>query len=328
MVGPSSTRPLLPLPSLLRLSVSSPQMPFLTLDLAPLLAANLAACACALVGNFLVLRRQALMGDAIAHAVLPGIAAAYILTGSRDPIPMLLGAAVAGLTTVGLTTLIRTLGKVERGAAMGVAFTTLFALGVILIERIPSTIDLDADCVLHGNLEALLWFPPEHLSLASLTTLPRQVHTLAAVFTLTIAFTLIFYKELRLTSFDPALAAALGFRPGLINTLLMTVTAAAVVASFEAVGSILVIAMLIGPPATARLLTSRLRTQILLSLAIAPATATGGYLAATRLPPLFDPTLTLNAAGMIAALSGLTVLAAACTAQLRNRVRTDADTPG
>jgi manganese/zinc/iron transport system permease protein len=294
-------------------------MTFLTLDLAPLFAAALAACACALVGNFLVLRRQALMGDAIAHAVLPGIAAAYILTASRAPIPMLLGAAAAGLATVALTSLIQSLGKVDRGAAMGVAFTTLFALGVILIERLPPTIDLDADCVLHGNLEALLWFPPENLTLASLATLPRQVHTLAAVMALTIAFTLIFYKELRLTSFDPALAGALGFRPGLINILLMTVAAAAVVASFEAVGSILVIAMLICPPAAARMLTNKLGTQILLSQLFAIATAVTGYFAATRLPTLFVPDLTLNAAGMIATVSGLLVLAAACTARLRNR---------
>lgn len=302
-------------------------MTFLTLDLAPLLAATLAACACALVGNFLVLRRQALMGDAIAHAVLPGIAAAYILTSSREPLPMLLGAAAAGLATVGLTALIQSLGKVDRGAAMGVAFTTLFALGVILIERVPPTIDLDADCVLHGNLEALLWFPPDRITLSSLATLPRQVHTLAAVMAMGVVFTLVFYKELRLTSFDPALAGALGFRPGLMNTLLMTVAATAVVASFEAVGSILVIAMLICPPAAARMLTNRLGTQILLSQAIALLTAVTGYFAATRLPALFDPTLTLNAAGMIATVSGVFVLAAACTARLRNRRRTDPATP-
>lgn len=302
-------------------------MTFLTLDLAPLLAATLAACACALVGNFLVLRRQALMGDAIAHAVLPGIAAAYILTASREPLPMLLGAAGAGLATVGLTALIQSLGKVDRGAAMGVAFTTLFALGVILIERVPPTIDLDADCVLHGNLEALLWFPPDRITLSSLATLPRQVHTLAAVMAMGVVFTLVFYKELRLTSFDPALAGALGFRPGLMNTLLMTVAAAAVVASFEAVGSILVIAMLICPPAAARMLTNRLGTQILLSQIIALLTAVTGYFTATRLPALFDPTLTLNAAGMIATVSGLFVLAAAITARLRNRRRTDPTTP-
>lgn len=281
---------------------------FLILDLAPLLASVLAACACALVGNFLVLRRQALMGDAIAHAVLPGIAAAYIITRSREPLPILLGAAGAGLVTVALVAIIRALGKVERGASMGVAFTTLFALGVVMIEHIPPTIDLDADCVLHGNLEALLWFPPEHLSLSALATLPRQVHTLAAVMVLVLAFTLAFYKELRLTSFDPALAASLGFRPGLVNTLLMTVAAAAVVASFEAVGSILVVAMLICPPACARMLTDRLRTQLLLSQLIAFLTATSGYLVATRVPPLFAEDLTLNAAGMIATVSGVFVI--------------------
>lgn len=292
---------------------------FLTLDLAPLLAASLAACACALVGNFLVLRRQALMGDAIAHAVLPGIAGAYLITGARDPIPMLLGAAAAGLTTVALVSVIQSLGKVERGAAMGVAFTTLFALGVLMIERIPPTVDLDADCVLHGNLEALLWFPPERLTIASLATLPRQVHTLAAVMALTLAFTLVFYKELRLTSFDPALAASIGFSPGLINTLLMTVAAAAVVASFEAVGSILVIAMLICPPAAARMLTNRLGVQIALSQLFALLTAVGGYFAATRAPALFGSDLTLNAAGMIATLSGILILAAGIAARLRRR---------
>ncbi|MCC5823312.1 MAG: metal ABC transporter permease [Phycisphaerales bacterium] len=302
-------------------------MTFLTLDLAPLLAATLAACACALVGNYLVLRRQSLMGDAISHAVLPGIAAAFILTASREPIPMLLGAAAAGLVTVALTSLIQSLGKVDRGAAMGVTFTTLFALGVVLIQHIPRTIDLDADCVLHGNLEALLWFPPDNITLASLATLPRQVHTLAFVMLGTIAFTAVFYKELRLTSFDPALAGALGFRPGLVNTLLMTLAAAAVVASFEAVGSILVIAMLICPPAAARMLTNRLGTQILLSQAIAIATAVGGYFAATQLPPLFVPDLTLNAAGMIATVSGIFVLAAAIVARIKDRPKPNPPSP-
>jgi len=134
-------------------------------DLFPLAAGVLAALGCGLLGNFLVLRRLSLMGDAISHSVLPGLVIAFLVTSSRGSLAMFIGATVAGLATVVLVEAVKRLGRVESGAAMGVVFSVLFALGVLLIEVASARgVDLDADCVLHGQLETLVWFSaPDHL---------------------------------------------------------------------------------------------------------------------------------------------------------------------
>lgn len=283
---------------------------FLSIDLPAILAATFACLSCALVGNFLVLRRQSLMGDAVSHAVLPGIVAGFLVAGTRDTFPMLAGALVAALVAGVLIELVRRLGKVEAGAAMGVVFTGLFALGVVLIEQgAARAVDLDADCVLYGQLEAVLWFGPTDLaSLADLgvwATLPRQVVQVGAVFALCLALVVLFFKELRLVSFDPALADTLGIPSGLVQHGIVALTAVAAIAAFEAVGSILVIAMLICPPATARLLTDDLKAQVALSLLLGGLAGVGGYVLGAFGPWALGFETSLNAAGMIATLSGL-----------------------
>lgn len=304
------------------------------LDLFPLLAATLAATCCGLLGNFLLLRKQSLMGDAISHSVLPGLVIAFLIVSTRSPLAMLTGATVAGVVTVVLIELVKRFGRVEPGAAMGVVFSILFALGVLLIEQAAVRhVDLDADCVLHGQLETLVWYsPPESWEEATqLRTwtgytiepavlnpetgevvrpalehkgVPRQVTTLAIMLALAIGFVGLLFKELRLAAFDPALATTLGFNSTALHYLLMMFVAAATVASFEAVGSILVIAMLICPAATARLFTDRLRPQIILSVIVAFVTAVGGYFSATIIPALFELDA-LNAAGMMTVLAGI-----------------------
>jgi manganese/zinc/iron transport system permease protein len=285
-------------------------------DLFPLLAAVLAALTCGLLGNFLVLRRLSLMGDAISHSVLPGLVIAFLIAASRNPLVMFLGAAVAGVATVVLVELVKRLGRVEPGAAMGVVFSVLFALGVLLIRQVESlgNIDLDADCVLHGQLETLAWFgAPDSwaalLSPATLDAVPRQVWTLLGMFTLASAFVAALFKELRLAAFDPALATSQGFSAGLLHYALMVLVAGATVASFEAVGSILVIAMLICPAAAARLLTDRLLPQIGVSLLAALVAAVGGYLGATAVPGAFGLGA-VNAAGSMSVVAGGLVAAA------------------
>ncbi len=286
------------------------------LDLFPLAAAVLAAVVCALLGNFLVLRRLSLMGDAISHSVLPGLVIAFLLTTSRHPAAMFAGAALAGVATVVLVELVKKLGRVEPGAAMGVVFSVLFALGVLLMRQAAADqIDLDADCLLHGDLEGLHWYgAPESLSgLWSVETLeaaPRQVRVLIAMTLLATGFVGVFFKELRISAFDPALATAQGVHAGVMHYALMLFVAAATVASFEAVGSILVIAMLICPAATARLLTDRLGAQVLLSVLLACAAALIGYFGATLIPAQFDLD-SVNAAGSIAVVSGALLAAAA-----------------
>ncbi len=285
---------------------------FIAVDLPPLLAALLAATVCGLLGNWLVLRRTSLMGDAISHAILPGIVAAFLITGSRAPIPMFLGALVAAGLTVLLSGAVRRFARVDAGAAMGVVFTAFFALGILLIEQAAARqVDLDPDCVLYGSLETLVWFPPTDRSPLTdprtLLLLPTPVLTLAAV-TLIVGLTLrLLRKEMTLVSFDPELAAALGFRPTILNGVLMLLVAIAAIASFEAVGSILVVALLTCPAAAARLWSDRLAVQIRLSVAIAMAMAILGYLLAATAPAWLGTTDAISVAGTISVMGGVAI---------------------
>ncbi|MCC7147116.1 MAG: metal ABC transporter permease [Phycisphaeraceae bacterium] len=263
-------------------------------------AGVLCAMSCALLGNFLVLRRMSMMGDAISHAVLPGIAAAFLLSHSRDSAWMFLGAAAVGVLTAVLTQGVHKLGRVDESAAMGVVFTTLFALGLVMIVRAADTIDLDPSCVLYGSLEAT----PGDLWLLGPWLVPRAVVILAAVFLINLTLVAVFFKELRLTSFDPALADSLGISASAMQYLLMTLTAVTTVASFESVGSIIVIAMLIVPAATAYLLTDRLGVMVTLSLVIAALSSVFGHLSAISVPRWFGYVDT-STTGMMAAVAGL-----------------------
>jgi len=298
---------------------------FVSIDLPAMLAGTLAAVASALLGNFLVLRRQSLMGDAISHAVLPGLVGAFLLTGSRATLPMLIGAMAAGVATVLIIETVKRIGRVESGAAMGVVFSILFALGVLLLEQAAARqVDLDAQCVLYGQLEIVFWLPPREweafLTLDTLSQLPRQVTILVGATLLSAAFVGLFFKELRICSFDPGLATTLGFPAGILNVALMVVVAIVAVASFEAVGSILVIAMLICPAATARLLTDRLAPQVWTSVGVALLTGAGGYLLAAFGPNLLGFDIALNAAGSMATLSGILLALAIVFAPLHGVV--------
>ena len=279
------------------------------LDLFPLAAALLAAITCGLLGNLLLLQKRSLMGDAISHGVLPGLVIGFLISGSREPLPMLAGATGAGVVTVLLVAAVRRIGRVESGAAMGVVFTVLFAVGVLLIEQAAARqIDLDAECVLHGQLETLVWYgaPIAWTDVASwsmLESVPRQVWMLLVACSLAIGYVVVLFKELRLTAFDPATARAFGVPGSLLDLGTMILVAIATVASFEAVGSILVVAMLVCPAATARFLTDRLSTQMIWSVAIAISTTVLGYGAATAVPTAFG-WASVNAAGSMTVVAG------------------------
>jgi manganese/zinc/iron transport system permease protein len=281
--------------------------PWTHLDLWIVATGATAGVACALVGVFLLLRKLSMMGDAISHAVLPGLVLGFLITGTRDAAPMFLSAVLVGILTAYLTQLVRDSGKVDEGAAMGVVFTSLFALGLMLVVRFSDRIDLDPSCVLYGTLENT---PLDTYSLLGLA-LPRAFVHLVGVCIVNALAVLVFYKELKLTSFDPALASALGIPARFIHYLLMTLVAVTTVAAFEAVGSILVVAMLIVPAAVAMQLTHRLSTLILLSAVVAAASAVLGHFAAIELPRLFGYGATYTS-GMIAVAAGF-LLALAIT---------------
>lgn len=224
--------------------------------------------ACALPGAFLVLRRMSLLGDAISHSVLPGLAMAFILTFSRAPIPMLIGALIAGVIAAVASAALHRWGKVPEDAALGVVFSTMFAIGVILITAVASSVDLDANCVLYGLIELA---PFDTTTIAGVS-MPADFLWLSIIAAINAALIALFYKELQVVCFDPALATSMGIPAGAIHYALIGAVAATTVASFEAVGSILVITMLIAPAATAHLLTERLPRFLTLS-AILAATA-------------------------------------------------------
>jgi len=198
------------------------------------------ACACGWVGVWLLLRRMALMGDAVSHSLLPGIVIAFFLAGSRATGPLFLGAVAVGLLTVFAVEAIHQNSRIKADAAMGITFAALFALGVLMVTTMAAHIDLDADCVLG----------------LSLGTVP--VARMGGVLLALGLGMLIFYRPLLITTFDAGLARSLGLNPRLYHYGLMTVLSIVIVSGFEAVGAILVIAMLILPGATALLMTERL----------------------------------------------------------------------
>jgi manganese/zinc/iron transport system permease protein len=225
------------------------------------------AAACGLVGNYLILRRMALVGDAISHSVLPGIAIAFLLANSRGTLVMFSGALVAGVVTTIIIEAIHKKSRVKQDAAIGIAFTSLFAIGVILISLYASKIDLDQECVLYGEIGFVWTFAPVEIAGVPLGPLP--VVRMAVVALLTVLLIMVFYKELLVSSFDPALAFALGINATVVHYALMCWLSVVVVSAFEAVGAILVIAMLILPGATASMLSQRL--PVVLSLTVVHA---------------------------------------------------------
>jgi manganese/zinc/iron transport system permease protein len=222
------------------------------------------AAACALVGNYLILRRMALIGDAVSHSVLPGLVIAFLLSQSRGTLPMFLGAlAAGGLTTVIIDGIHRHT-RVKQDAAIGIAFSTLFAIGVLLTVIYAEQIDLDADCVLYGEIAFVPLEPM--ITMGGVVLGPESLVRMAAVFGAVGLLVVVFYKELLVTSFDAALARSLGINPTVAHYGLMAALSIVVVSAFESVGAILVIAMLILPGATASLLTERLSRVHLLGL--------------------------------------------------------------
>ncbi|BBO90612.1 metal ABC transporter permease [Desulfosarcina ovata] len=263
----------------------------------------LSAAACALLGNYLVLRRMSMMGDAISHAVLPGLAIAFLITGSRASLPMLMGAILIGVVTTLLIQGIDRLSGLDRGASMGVVFTTLFAIGLILIRQAADHVDLDPSCVLYGAIE----LTPLDTVLIFGQDIPQAAVTSGIMLVLNLIFVIVFFKELRITAFDPALATTMGINANIMHYGLMTLVAATTIAAFESVGSILVIAMLIVPGAAAHLITDRLGRVLAISVLFAAASAVLGHMGAITVPRLFGFQDT-STAGMMALATGLLFL--------------------
>ena len=254
--------------------------------------AIITAVACALPGVFLVLRRMTLMSDAISHAILPGLVLAFFLTESLSSPLLILAAAGTGVLTVLLVELLQRTKLVKEDAAIGLTFPALFSIGVILISRFAENVHLDTDAVLLGELA---YAPLNRLTAFGYDLGPVALYVMGTILVLNLVFILLFYKELKLVTFDASLAAALGFAPMLIHYGLMTLVSVTIVGAFDAVGSILVVALIAGPPATAYLTTDKLSRMLILSAIIGSVNAVSGYWLAF----LFD----VSIAGAIATMT-------------------------
>ncbi|WP_324653488.1 metal ABC transporter permease [Georgenia sp. H159] len=266
----------------------------MNVDLVIIVTALLVVVPCALLGSILVLRQTVMVGDAISHAALPGIVLAFFLTGSLGPLAAVAGAAVFGLLTVVLVDALQRGGRVRGDAATGIVFTGLFALGVLLIARYGGNVHLDLEHVLFGEIA---FSPLTVLTVGGVDLGPRSWWTTGVVAVVVVAAVVLLYKELKLTTFDPALAAVVGLSPVVVHQVLMALVSVTVVGAFDSVGAILVVAFLAGPAATAYLLTERLTAMLTAALAVGALAAAGGY----GLAVVWD----VSIAGMMASAVGV-----------------------
>lgn len=250
--------------------------------------------ACIIPGVFLVLRGVAMMSDAISHAALLGIVGVFFVIHRLDSPLLIVGAAMVGVLTVSMTEWLIQSGRVKKDAAIGLVFPLFFAIAVILITRFAGQIHLDTDAVLLGEIA---FAPFDRLIINGIDFGPKSLVVMGIIATINAILVKVFYKELSVSTFDPGLAMSLGISPILIHYMLMIVTSVTAVGAFNAVGSILVVALMITPPSTAYLLTNRLSTMVGMSALIGALSAGAGVIVAIGLD--------VSISGAIAALTGI-----------------------
>lgn len=254
-----------------------------------------------------------MVGDAISHAVLPGIVLAYLISGNRDSIFMLMGAVALGVFATVLIELFHKKTRLQEDASIGVTFTWLFALGVILISAFTGQVDLDQDCVLYGEIAYVpldLWFSSAGANLG-----PRPLWIAGAMFIFVLLFIIVGYRGLFITSFQPEYAAILGISTVAWHYALMSMVSVTTVISFESVGAILVVALLIVPAAAAYLITESLKPLLILASAFGVLSSVLGYYLAKWLDG--------SIAGAISAVAGLIFLVAFAFNQISANSKVD-----
>jgi manganese/zinc/iron transport system permease protein len=278
-------------------------------DLAIVLTGVLVSAACALLGSFLVLRRMAMMADAISHAILPGLVAGFFLAQGPSLWAGMLGAAVAALATVlAVETLVRS-RRVANDAAIGIVFPAMFALGTVVVSRYFANVHLDADAILYGNIE---FSGLDTLVVGGVALGPQSVWLMGALCLINLALVVGLYKELKLSTFDSGLAASLGFAPLALHYLLMAAVSLTAVGAFSAVGAVLAVSLLVVPAATARLLTDRLPRMIALAVLVGALAAVLGFAVAIQIDS--------SIAGAMATMAGVLFAAAFLLAPERGLV--------
>lgn len=240
-----------------------------------IIIAALASINCALVGTYLVLRKIAMMGDAIAHSTLPGIVLALLITGSKSSPMLITGAGITGVLVTFLIAFLEKKINIQADAAIGINFTFLFALGVILISFFSRKIDLDPECSLYGELATVpldVWRTASGINLG-----PKAFYILLTVLVINLSFLVMGYKQLFVSTFDPQFAQSIGVHTTRWHYGLMGITSLTTVAAFEVAGAILVVALLIVPAVSSYLLTKCLKRLLVYNLLFAIITSISGY---------------------------------------------------
>ena len=259
-----------------------------------LLTAVFMSAACALPGSFLVVRNMSMTSDAITHTVLLGIVLGFLLTGDLNSPILIIGAGIVGVLTVWFTETLDNTGLVDSDASNGLVFPLLFSVGVILITLCADSVHLDTDSVLLGELA---FAPFDRLMVLGKDIGAKSVYFSMLLFALNLIFVLVFYKELKFASFDEITAKTGGFHPEILHYALMTCASITAVVAFQRVGSVLVVAFMIAPPAAALLLTKRLSVVLALSCALGGTAAAWGYKLAS--------TLDVSISGTMAVMTGV-----------------------
>ncbi len=238
------------------------------------LIAAVVAIACAIPGVFLVLRKMSLISDAISHSILPGIVLGFLITHDLNSPWLILLATITGVITVVLVEAIQKTGLVKEDTAIGLVFPALFSIGVILIAKNANDVHLDVDAVLLGELA---FAPFDRLLVAGTDIGPKSLWVMGSILLVTIGLLFAFFKELKVSTFDAGLSSVLGFSPVVMHYGLMSISSVTVVGAFDAVGAVLVVALMIAPAATAYLLTSDLKKMLMLSVIFGVTAAVAGY---------------------------------------------------
>jgi manganese/zinc/iron transport system permease protein len=267
-------------------------------DVVIVLVGTLVGIASSLLGAFLVLRKSSLLADAISHSILLGIILVYLVTQNQTSPFYTLGAALVGVATVALTEFLANSKRVKTDAAIGLVYPLLFAVAVLLINLFARNVHIDQDAVLLGEI-GFVWIDTV---MVGTLEIPRALLVMSVVTLVNLLFVIFFFKELKLATFDPGLAAALGFSPTLIHYALLSLTSITAVSAFDSVGAVLLVAFVIVPPATAYLLTDKLWRMLFYGAVISVASSLLGYILAV----VFD----VSIGGMMVCVSGTFLLLA------------------
>ncbi len=270
----------------------------MSIELWTLIIAVVTSLVCALCGTLLLVNRQSMVSEGLSHAVLPGLVIAFIVFRDYQSPWLILSAAASGMVMVWVTQWLKRTGLVDPDAGLGLVFAAMFSIGILIVKRGLGNVHFHADCIIDGNLALA---PIETLQIAGVELGPRAWIVMLAMLAVVAGFIALCFKELKLTLFDPSLAARFGMKPALLQFLSLSVISLTTVAAFKLAGSILIVALMIAPPAAAYLLTNKLHRLLLVSCVVATVSAICGCLLATRL-------LETEPTGPIAACAGIVFL--------------------